>query len=91
MADNLPRVEITDAWLDLNVETGLAVGTNLKIENVSPGAVDIAVFTGTPIGDVGESLEMFQFVAVGDGETGSVWAKTSAKGGESKLSVQDNS
>lgn len=90
MADNLPRIPVGKDWVDLNAVSGLSVGTNLKIQNVSPQSVSIAVSLASPVTDVGETLIPYEFISIGDGETSAVWAKTSGKQGGSLLSVQDN-
>ena len=90
MADNLLRIDIGKDWVDLNSQSGLAVGTNLKIQNVATVMIDIAVSLATPTTDVGEITVPYEFIAAGDGETSAVWAKTSGMQGGGKLSVQDN-
>ena len=90
MSDNLPRIPVGNDWIDLNAASGLAVGTNLKIQNVSPQSVSVAVSLASPVTDVGEVLAPYEFVAVGSGETSAVWAKTSGTQGGALLSVQDN-
>lgn len=90
MADNLLRIPVGKDWINLNDLSGLTEGTNLKIQNVSPNSVTYAVSLASPTTDVGEELIPYEFTAVGDGETSSVWAKTSGMQGGGKLSVQDN-
>lgn len=90
MSDNLPRIPVGKDWIDLNAASGLAAGTNLKIQNVSPQSVSIAVSLASPTTDVGETLTSYEFIAIGNGETSAVWAKTSGMQGGALLSVQDN-
>ncbi len=90
MANNLPRIPVQHDWVDLNTESGIAVGTAIKVQHVGGSSCDIVLSAVEPTIDIGEVIEPFKFVGVSSGETGTLWARARAISGSANLSVQDD-
>lgn len=92
MADNRERITVTNVWQSMNVGGSpvLPIGTNLKVQHVGGDDVRVAVSAASPTTDVGERIDTYDFVAVGDGETSAVWVKIEGEQGSALISVQDN-
>jgi len=91
MADNIARIPIAVAWVNLNTASGIAIGTALKIQHVGGTRVDITISSSEPTSDIGEVMVPFEFYGVPAGETSAVWSKVHGKSGAATLSVQDDS
>jgi hypothetical protein len=78
MADTLSAFSIPGVWTNLNTLTGIAAGTQIRIQNVGGAndVVDLAISATEPAADF-EGVEVFQnapFYQVDAGEN-AVWAK----------------
>lgn len=60
MADTLPNIELPpNIWVDLYAATGIAVGTQILVQNI--GVCDVYLFSGPAMPDQGDN-DMHQII-----------------------------
>lgn len=90
---SLPDFTIGDSWVSLNVLSGIAVGTSMKIQNKSNTWAYLVEANAAPVNPnlTGElitdlsHMEPSKIIAAGSGE---IWAKTSIEGRAVTLNIQ---
>lgn len=89
MADTINPVSVGDEWVSLNALSGIAAGTQIKIQNIGTSAAYIRISSTQPTEVNGEGCypESFYGVTAGENE---VWAKSFPKGVTTLISVQED-